>query len=63
MTYRSDYIDKPERQCHGKMRYPRRQAAKRAARRRNNRQVHPYHCPHCDYWHLGNNTPRPKEDT
>lgn len=53
----NQYVDLPERQCHGKFKFTSKQRAKRflkRARTMNGRgDVMPYTCPHCGYYHLG----------
>lgn len=45
--------------CLGKHPYPKKSIAQQVGNRtnkRNNTRLNPYKCPHCNHWHLGNNT-------
>lgn len=53
------FVDRPERQCQGKVRYESKKDAKKGILKM---QTHigntrgknwPYRCPHCGYWHFG----------
>lgn len=42
-------------QCDGKKQYPSRRAVLRDLRNIKYRGLHPYLCPHCHWFHAGNN--------
>lgn len=57
MRGRSHFTDDPARQCHGKLKFTDKRAAKlqlkRARELPGRGNLQPYRCPHCLSWHFG----------
>lgn len=53
-----NYVGPVDQQCGSKLRYYDKATAKLSLRRLRGQvqrsSLHPYRCPHCGFWHLGN---------
>lgn len=54
------YVTDPMSQCIGKDKLPTKEVAMMIVGRRRETAMEAYKCPHCEYWHVGHASPKPK---